>query len=104
MSADRGQFAGGPARAGEPSQPGPRKEVGSSASSRKHPPHVSENVEGAQVQQSGTSAEPIPALPPNAHGKDRSDMTDQPEIREGSAYENRPAEDKETPPSRTGGQ
>lgn len=103
MSGDRGQFAGGPAQAGEPSPPGPRKEVGNSASSRKHPPHVTENVDDAQVQR-GAEGEEIAPLPANAHGKDRSDMTDQMEIREGSAYENRPSEDKDTPPSTTGGQ
>lgn len=81
------------------SPPGPRREVGSGAENRKHPPHVTENVEGAQLQDSGTSAEPVPGLPPNATGKDEVDATDQPPIREGSMYDNRPEEDKEQPPS-----
>lgn len=107
MSAEKGRSGGsmretptGPTdRPGEESPPGPRREVGGAASSQRHPPHVTENVEGAPVQESGTTEEPIPALPPNAHGKDRTDATGQPPIEEESMYEGRPEEDKDQPPS-----
>ena len=91
--------AGPTDRPGDESQPGARREVGDAASSRRHPPHVTENAEGAPVQESGTTAQPIPALPPNSHGVDQSDMTDQPPIDPGSMYSHRPEEDKDHPPS-----
>lgn len=104
MTGSRGEGAGGPAgRAGEESQPGPRKEVGGAASSRRHPPHVDESAEGAPLQRDAEGA-PIPTLPANAHGEDRTEMTEQPAIDPASMYERRPAENKDTPPSETGGQ
>lgn len=104
MSRSLGEGIGGPAeRAGEPSQPGPRKEVGDAASSRRHPPHVSENAQGAPVQ-ADAEGEPIPTLPANAHGEDRTEMTEQPATDPESMYDRRPGENKDTPPSETGGQ
>ncbi len=103
MSRPRGEDAGGPAsRAGEPSPPGPRKEVGSAASSRRHPPHVTEGDAEAPLQREAEGEE-IPTQPANAHGVDRSDMTRQPPTDPESMYERRPGEDKDTPPSQTGG-
>ncbi len=96
---------GGPTQdAGSPGQPGLRKEVGSAASSQKHPPYVPEQEEDAPVQASAPSPEPVPTQAANAHGQDKADATPQPAIREGSMYEQRPGEDKDTPPSTTGGQ
>ncbi|HEX2189446.1 MAG TPA: hypothetical protein VHG51_11135 [Longimicrobiaceae bacterium] len=104
MSRSLGEGTGGPAAdAGKPSQPGPRKEVGDAASSRLHPPHVTENAEAAPVQDESGGAE-IPTLPANSHGRDRTEMTEQPGIDPESMYEHRPGEDKDTPPSETGGQ
>lgn len=98
-----GEGVGGPAtRAGESSQPGPRREVGDAASSRLHPPHVAENDRAAPVQDDAEGAA-IPAMPANAHGHDRSEMTRQPSTDAESMYERRPGEDKDTPPSETGG-
>jgi hypothetical protein len=91
-------------RPGHPSQPGPRREVGSAADSRRHPPHVTENVEGEPVQRSMPSPGPAAPLPANAHGQDKSEQAEQPPIREESMYDDRPGENKDTPPSKTGGQ
>lgn len=84
---------------GHASQPGERREVGNAASSRLHPPHVTEQVKGEPVQGSSPSPHPAPTLPANAHGVDAAEMTDQPAVRQGSMYENRPEEDKDQPPS-----
>lgn len=79
-------ISGGPAPTGpdetpaHASPPGERKEVGGADSSKRHPPHHTE-------------------LPANAHGSDKADMTEQPAIRDGSMYEQRPDEDKNRPPS-----
>jgi hypothetical protein len=76
--------------------PGPRKEVGDAASSQLHPPHVTENDKGAQVQGSSESPTPVPALPANAHGQDRVPSTGGAEyIDDESMYEKRPGEDKD---------
>ncbi|HEX2077775.1 MAG TPA: hypothetical protein VHG08_08705 [Longimicrobium sp.] len=76
--------------------PGPRKEIGDAASSQVHPPHVTENDRGAQVQDSTQAPNEVPAMPANAHGRDRvaSDQ-DVPQIDEESMYGNRPGEDKD---------
>lgn len=81
-------------------EPSPRKEVGDAASSQKHPPHVSESAEDAPVQQSNAAPNQTPVLGANASGKDKvsTKELDQP-IREGSMYDQRPAEDKDRPPS-----
>ncbi|HEV2150114.1 MAG TPA: hypothetical protein VGR37_22140 [Longimicrobiaceae bacterium] len=103
MSRSLGEGIGGPTtRAGEPSQPGPRKDVGDAESSRRRPPHVTESVEDAPVQGRAEAVD-IPTLPPNAHGEDKTEMTEQPAIDPTSMYEHRPGEDKDTPPSETGG-
>lgn len=91
-------------RPGHSSQPGARREVGTAADSRRHPPHATDQVKGEPVQGSNTSPSPTPTLPANAHGEDATQMPDQPAIRPESMYENRPGENKETPPSTTGGQ
>jgi hypothetical protein len=79
-------------------QPGPvggRKEMGDSASSRLHPPHVDENMEDAPLQEDHPSPEDVAGLPATAHGKDKQtaeEMT-QP-INPESMYDGRPEEDK----------
>ena len=98
-----GEGISGPATdAGKPSQPGPRKEVGGAASSQLHPPHLGENDRGAPVQDGAEGAD-IPTMPANAHGQDKSEMTRQPPTDATSMYERRPGENKDTPPSETGG-
>ena len=73
-------------------RPGERHEVGTAASSRRNPPHTTENDTG--------SASDGPTLPANAGGRDRisSDEQNQP-IDEESAYEGRESQDKDRPPS-----
>ena len=103
MSRSLGEGISGPTTdAGKPSQPGPRKEVGDAASSQLHPPHVTVNDHGAPLQDRAEAAE-IPALPANAGGQDQSEMTRQSGIDPESMYEHRPGENKDTPPSETGG-
>jgi hypothetical protein len=76
--------------------PGPRKEIGDAASSQLHPPHVTENDRGAQVQGSTQAPNTVPVAPANAHGKDLVDSTDEvPQIDDESMYGNRPGEDKD---------
>ena len=66
--------------------PGERHEVGDSASSRRDPPHGTENG-GA-------------ALPANAGGTDRVSSDEQDfEVNEESAYDRRPTQDKDRPAS-----
>jgi hypothetical protein len=62
--------------------PGPREEKGTAASSRRHPPHVSEG-------------EDSPVLPANAAGEDlvRPDVPQ--EIDPESMYDRRPGQDKD---------
>ena len=86
--------------AGEAKGPvGTRKEMGSSGESRKHPPHVTENVDDAPLQQTHPSADEVPALGANASGKDKvsADEQDQP-IDPESMYEQRPEESKRWDP------
>lgn len=76
--------------------PGPRREIGNQQTSQLHPPHVTENDKGAQVQGSTQSPNAVPALPANAHGQDRVPTGAGAEyIDEGSMYEKRPGEDKD---------
>ena len=85
---------------GEPKGPvGTRKEMGSSGESQKHPPHVTENVDDAPLQQTHPSDEEVPALGANASGKDRvsTEEQDQP-IDPESMYEQRPEESKRWDP------
>lgn len=80
-------------------RPGERHEVGNAATSRRNPPHVTENDRSAPVQaeQEGDQA---PVLPANAAGHDRVSSEEQDfEVEEGSAYDRRPSQDKDRPPS-----
>ena len=79
---------------------GARKEVGTAASSREHPPHVTENDEGKPVQAEHDNAQEVPTLPANATGSDKVTTADhnQP-IDEASMYDRRPSQDKDQPPS-----
>ncbi len=84
----------------EPKGPvGTRQEVGDAASSRKHPPHVDENMEDAPVQEDLPSPQDVPTLPATAHGDDKISTEEQPQrVNPESAYENRPEEHKEIRP------
>ena len=76
--------------------PGPRKEVGTAASSQVHPPHATENDHGAQVQQSTTAPNTVPVSPANAHGKDLVEADKAPKaINDESMYGGRPGEHKD---------
>jgi hypothetical protein len=76
--------------------PGPRKEIGDAASSRVHPPHVTENDRGAQFQEDTQATNEVPGLPANAHGQDRVPTGAGAEyIDDESMYEKRPGEDKD---------
>jgi hypothetical protein len=76
--------------------PGPRKEIGDAASSQVHPPHVTENDRGAQVQGSTQAPNTVPAMPANAHGRDVVDSSNEVrQVDDESAYERRPGEDKD---------
>ena len=80
--------------------PGPRKEIGGPENSQVHPPHVTENDLGAQVQGSSESPTPVPALPANAHGQDLVEPTGGADyIDDESMYEKRPGEDKNHHPA-----
>lgn len=83
----------------EPKGPvGTRREVGDSRSSRQHPPHVTENDEGAPIQDHLDSPDDVPTLPANAQGSDTQE--DDPRgIDDESMYDRRPEEDKDRPPS-----
>lgn len=78
---------------------GERHEVGDASSSRRDPPHVTENDEGAEVQQAHEGGE-APALPANASGRDSVSAEEQDVgIDDESAYDGRPTQDKDHPPS-----
>ena len=75
--------------------PGERHEVGDSASSRRDPPHVTDNDEASA---SGTAEGPT--LPANASGRDEVSSEEQDfEVDEESAYDRRPTQDKDRPAS-----
>jgi hypothetical protein len=76
--------------------PGPRKEIGDGESSQVHPPHVTENDRGAQLQADTQAPNDVAGLPANAHGRDA--VASHHEVRrvdDESAYERRPGEDKD---------
>ena len=76
--------------------PGPRKEIGDAESSQLHPPHVTANDHGSQVQGSTQAPNTVPTMPANAHGKDVVDSQNEVrQVDDESAYENRPGEDKD---------
>ena len=75
-------------------RPGERHEVGDAQSSQRNPPHATEKDEV-----SGRPGE-SPALPANASGRDRVSADDQDfQVDEESAYDRRPSQDKDRPPS-----
>lgn len=77
-----------------------RKEKGDAASSRLHPPHLTENDEEAPLQEE-VEGEEIPVAPANAGGVDRISTEEQAQpIDDESMYDGRPEEDKDRPPSR----
>jgi hypothetical protein len=84
--------------------PRARKEVGTAASSRLHPPHVDENADDAPVQAGHGNPAEIPALPANASGRDKVTTAEhgQP-IDEESMYDRRTSQDKDRPPSANAG-
>jgi hypothetical protein len=75
--------------------PGPRQEIGPDETSPRHPPHVSQNEQGAPVQESTDAARDTPVLPANASGKDAMEPDTTSEIDEASMYDRRPGEDKD---------
>ena len=77
---------------------GERHEVGDARSSRRDPPHLSESDESARTK-SGEGGAPV--LPANAGGTDAVSAEEQDfEVDEQSAYDHRPSQDKDQPPSR----
>lgn len=96
---DRGAPDALAASGAEPKGPvGTRHEVGDSRSSREHPPHVTENDDGAPVQEHLESPDDVPTLPANSQGSD-TQPADGGAIDEESMYDRRPSEDKDRPPS-----
>jgi len=80
-----------------------RQEVGDSASSSKHPPHVPDHDAGTEVQKEMLSPDDAPVLPANASGRDKfTPEEQQEEIRDTSMYDGRPERDKDRPPSQRG--
>ncbi|CAN5861986.1 hypothetical protein BH23GEM3_BH23GEM3_21170 [soil metagenome] len=82
---------------------GSRKEIGTAASSQKHPPHVDENMEDAPLQEEHPSPNDVAGLPATAHGQDKETTTAQEQpIDHESMYDHRPEEHKnwapKTPP------
>lgn len=79
---------------------GSRKEIGTAASSQKHPPHLDENMEDAPLQEEHPSPDDVAALPATAHGRDKEPTTGQEQpIDDESMYEHRPEEDKNWDPA-----
>ena len=83
---------------------GTRQEIGNSATSHRHPPHITENAEGAPLQEQHPRPGAIPASPPLAQGTDKvpADEHKQP-IDPESMYDRRPAEDKDVHPAEADG-
>lgn len=78
---------------------GERHEVGDARSSRRDPPHLSESDESARTKSGATGDAPV--LPANAGGTDAVSSEEQDfEVDEQSAYDRRPSQDKDQPPSR----
>jgi len=77
------------------SQPGPRKEVGDAASSRRDPPHTDVNAQGAPAQADTQAPYDVPVMPANAHGSDRGAGEGPGRIDPESAYDRRPGEHKD---------
>jgi hypothetical protein len=80
-------------------RPGERHEVGDARSSRRDPPHVTDNDEAAPVQ-AGREGGEAPVLPANASGRDSLSTEEQDStVDEESAYDRRPTQDKDKPAS-----
>lgn len=80
-------------------RPGERHEVGDSHTSRRDPPHPTESDREASRHGEKEDAG-APVLPANAGGRDRVSSEEQDfEVDEESAYDRRPSEDKDSPPS-----
>ncbi len=76
--------------------PGQRHEVGDSASSRRDPPHVTDNDQ--EATSAGKRGAEGPSLPANASGRDEISSEEQDfDIDEESAYDRRPTQDKDRP-------
>lgn len=75
-----------------------REPRGSAAENAKHPPHVTVNDEGAPLQEEEDRPGDIAALPANASGQEEVPPTNG-GINPTSAYDRRPEEDKDHPPS-----
>ena len=90
--------AGADVGATHSSQPAPRKEVGTAAGSRLHPPHVDVNAEDAPAQASSTSPTDVPLSGANAHGTDHGGSTTGTPDDE-SMYGGRPGENKDRKPT-----
>ncbi len=72
-----------------------RRDPEQSGRGEQHPPHVTENDSAGGVQDDHDSPDDVPVLPANASGEDQVSTDDQPtEVREDSAYDQRPEEDK----------
>ena len=84
--------------------PKARREVGTAAASRLHPPHVDQNAEAAPVQAEHDNPASIPTLPANASGSDKvtTGEHNQP-IDDESMYDRRTSQDKNQPPSKDAG-
>lgn len=90
--------------AGTPTGPNETRQDVASGSQR-HPPHVTDNAKGAPVQENLPSPDAAPTLPANAQGEDEFPTQQKKQgIDPASMYDRRPGEDKDTPPSTTGGQ
>lgn len=81
-----------------------RREVGSQSSSKKHPPHVSQNAEDEPIQEEMPSPGAAPVMPANASGTDTVGTAEQAQpVDDESMYDGRPDEDKDQPPSERSG-
>ena len=79
---------------------GTRTEVGNSATSQKHPPHIDQNAKGAPLQEEHPRANPVPTSGPLAQGTDKVPANEQMRpINPESMYEGRPAEHKDIHPA-----
>ena len=73
-----------------------RVELGTQASSQRHPPHVTENDENAPVREDKAAAGDAPVLPANASGRDKVTAEEQSQPTDDeSMYDNRPSTNKD---------
>jgi len=77
---------------------------GSDQEGDRREPHVSKSAKNAPVQRTSTSPTPVEPLPANASGRDRVSTDAMPRVvDEESAYDLRPSQDKDRPPSERDG-